>query len=189
MSDTPKRPYRQVRAVADKVLERFAPGCTRIALAGSLRREKPLIGDIEIVAIPRFERPTLGAQCGWSEVDKLLAQFEASGGLHIRKGAKNRGHERKYVQFTFTVNAGLYVVDLFLQPDPATWGCNYLVRTGSAEFSQRMVTPQSQGGYKPAGFAIEGARVWQDGVALDTPDEEDIFALWDMDPVDPKERN
>lgn len=195
MSDTIKRPYGHMRRVADKILERFAPACVRIEAAGSLRRERPQVGDIELVAIPRFERPVMGPQMGWSEVDKLLAEFEAKGGIYIETGKKNRGHERKYVKFSFTIGADRYACDLFLQPDPATWGLNFMVRTGSAEFAQRMVTTKGAGGLKPDGIFIKEARVYRAALfpgavdeLLETPEEDDIFDLWGMDFVPPQER-
>ncbi len=33
----------------------LAPVCTRIQVAGSVRRRKDVVGDIELVAIPRYE--------------------------------------------------------------------------------------------------------------------------------------
>ena len=52
MSDTPKRPRAQAIKVAEKVVAALDPCCTWIEMAGSLRRESPMVGDIEIVAIP-----------------------------------------------------------------------------------------------------------------------------------------
>lgn len=79
-------------------------------------------------------------------------------------------------------------VDLFLQPDPATWGVNMLLRTGSAEFSRKMVTKRSQHGFMPDCYQVRDARVWAGAKLLDTPEEADIFALWGMDYVLPPQR-
>ena len=40
------------RSIALNVKAQLAPHCSRIEIAGSVRREKPEVGDIEIVAIP-----------------------------------------------------------------------------------------------------------------------------------------
>jgi DNA polymerase/3'-5' exonuclease PolX len=91
--------------------------------------------------------------------------------------------------FTFYGKGGYpYVVDLFLQPDASTWGVNFLLRTGDAEFSRRMVTPKWRGGFMPDGFTVQDARVWKDGAVLDTPEEADVFKLWNMEFVQPEDR-
>src|ERR1035437_1907534 len=46
-------PYAEAYAIALDVLEQLKPHCIRAEIAGSLRRKKPLVGDIEIVAIPK----------------------------------------------------------------------------------------------------------------------------------------
>ena len=50
MSTGIKRPYEQVQPIAQSVLDGLAPSCSWIQLAGSLRRQKAMIGDVEIVA-------------------------------------------------------------------------------------------------------------------------------------------
>jgi DNA polymerase/3'-5' exonuclease PolX len=39
--------------IADRVRDLLAPHCDRIEIAGSIRRQKADVGDIEIVAIPK----------------------------------------------------------------------------------------------------------------------------------------
>ncbi len=56
MSTTTKRPIQTVMPIAQRLLSALAPNCHRVELAGSLRRGRPMVGDIEIVAIPI--RPT-----------------------------------------------------------------------------------------------------------------------------------
>lgn len=179
MSDTVKRPYAQVLHVANTLVTMLHPACHRIEIAGSLRRKKAMVGDIEIVAIPRLHTNLIGEPLDTSEVDDLLAKWPIT--LH-KNGAK-------YKAFSFEWQPGwTFKVDLFLQPDPATWGYNYMVRTGSADFSKKMVTPQAYGGYKPQGIEIREARVYRSGALLDTPEEADIFKVWGMDFVPPEQR-
>lgn len=180
MSNTAKLPYEQMHKVASRVVERLAPACHRIEIAGSLRRRELMVGDIEIVAVPKLDLDLFGNPTSVSEVDRLLAGWP----LTLLKNGP------RYKQFSFVGSLGnIYKVDLFLQPDPATWGVNFLIRTGSADFSHKMVTPRWQGGYMPNDFRVEEARVWQGGGKLLTPEEADIFELWEMDYVEPSERN
>lgn len=194
MSNGTKLPYRQVFPLAEKMVERLAPACARIEIAGSLRRKCSFVGDIEIVAQPKFVRPVMGvtpAECwGWSELDHLLADWDKGKKIDILKGDRLRGKKRRYVQFAFASNAGqTYTVDLFIQPDPATWGVNLMIRTGSQEFSRRMVTMRCQGGLMPDELRVNEARVWCGPEAIPTPEERDVFELFGVAWIRPEERN
>lgn len=180
MSKDTKRPYAQMRAIADSLVERLRPACHRIEIAGSLRRQRPMVGDIEIVAIPRLDTDLFGVSLFTGDLDRLLAQWPIE---MVKNGPK-------YKQFSFASTAGRrYTADLFLQPDPATWGVNFLLRTGAAEFSHRMVTPKWSGGWKPEGLEVRDARVWRGDEVLDTFEEEQVFELWNMDFIRPEERH
>jgi len=173
------RAYAQVMPVAEYLVEYLSLFCDRIEIAGSLRREKAMIGDIEIVAVPILDRDLFGEPTGLSSIDHILL---ALSGQITKNGQKQK-------QFMYAADDGeVYQVDLFLQPNPATWGVNFLLRTGSADFSRRMVTSKSAGGYMPLGYQVSGARVWHLGEMVETPEEEDVFRLWGMDVVEPRER-
>lgn len=45
-----------------------------------------------------------------------------------------------------------------------------------------------QGGWMPDAYQVDEARVWCDGQALSTPEEEDVFRLWGMEFVEPEFR-
>lgn len=159
--------------IADMLIAKFADNCDRIEVAGSIRRQKPEIGDLELVAIGR---PALYVQ-----LDELLAANHIRHTEHKRWGQKLRS-------FLFDLKSGTTVqVDMFLQT-PATWGINMLLRTGSSDFSRKMVTPRSQRGFMPPQYHVKDARLWCDGVALDTPEETDVFRLYGMDYVAPIDR-
>ena len=48
-----KYPHAEAQAIAQEVVEQLRPHCERIVVAGSIRRKKSEVGDIEIVAIPK----------------------------------------------------------------------------------------------------------------------------------------
>ena len=185
MSETPKRPYEQVKTVADAVADMLRPYCDRLELAGSLRRKKLWVGDIEIVAIPKIRTEATTDLFGEvvstskvSQVDELLARVPVT--LH-----KNGG---KYKAFSIEWQPGyMFKVDLFL-PDRDTWGYTYLVRTGSADFSKRFVTARAYGGCKPDEFTISEARVWRNGAAISLPEEIDLFHAFDLEWIEPENR-
>ena len=43
--------------VADRLRERVAPTCTHFEIAGSLRRRLDVVGDVDVVCVPRMEEP------------------------------------------------------------------------------------------------------------------------------------
>lgn len=172
-------PYADMKRLADALVERLRPACERIEVAGSIRRKKSEVGDIEIIAIPKPILDLLGEPTAQTEVDTMLGAWP----IQLTKNGQ------KYKQFTFAGNSGnLYQVDLFLQPDPATWGVNFMIRTGCGDFSKRMVTAKEYGGLCPPGLSVKDGRVWRNGVALDTPEEKDVFALWGIEYIQPEHR-
>ncbi len=60
----PKWKLEEAKAIALRVCERIAPACERVEVAGSIRRGKPQVGDIELVVIPRFETKTVDDMFG-----------------------------------------------------------------------------------------------------------------------------
>ena len=175
MSLTDKRDYTEALAIAQCLLERLRPACERIELAGSLRRQRPQIGDIEIVAIPRLRSAGLFDDTQESMLDEAVLTCGAT--RFSKSGARFR-------QFEF----GGMNVDLFIQPDPATWGMNFMIRTGSADFSHWMVTDRHHGGALPSYLRVKGARIWYGDKMLDTPEETDVFRLVGPAWIPPTER-
>lgn len=177
-----KRPLAQVSAIAQALVASFRPYCERIEIAGSLRRGKPTVGDIELVAVPAGVPTDL---FGNRQVDKPTAMDAYLSELPItllKNGAK-------YKQFSFKSRMGeLYTVDLFLQPDPETWGVNFMIRTGSADFSRMMVTKKNKGGWCPDNYHFREGRIWHKGEVLSTPEERDVFDVLDVPWVEPRDR-
>jgi len=179
MSAKQPRPYAQILSRAEHLVDVLRPGCERIEIAGSLRRGKAEVSDIEIIVIPKPLLDLFGEPGKFSQVDAILGSLPIA---YSKRGPKQK-------QFLVRDSHGDEIqVDLFVQTDPETWGVNYLIRTGDALFSKRMVTPTWQGGFMPSGFSVKNARVWCDGEPLPTPQESDVFDLWKMAFVDPRYR-
>lgn len=174
-----KMPLPRARTIAHAVLAELAPGCQRIQVAGSIRRECPVVGDIEMVAIPIPVLDLLGDPVG-SALDPILQALVTAGRLERIKGGD------RYKQFLIP-RAGC-VLDLFL-PDLDTWGCVFTIRTGSAAFSHRLVTPQSQGGLCPNNMRFSGGRLLCNGALLATPDETDVFRRLGLEWIEPRDRS
>lgn len=156
----------QATRIAEAVKAQLAPHCNRIEIAGSIRRRKADVGDIEIVAIPK-------------PYDTGL--FESGIAAVVNQWAKVRGElPCKYTQRILPEGIAL---DLFFATS-ANWGLIYAIRTGSADYSHRVLaTRWSAMGYK----SIDGM-LTKDGVPIPVPEEDDLFRLIDVPWESPEQR-
>lgn len=153
-----KLPLKQAQALTDKIIAALSPGCVRLEAAGSVRRLRAEVGDLEIVAIAR------------PELDSIIEQLLADN--RLAKGDKNG---KKLKNFLVPSVPGLGL-DLFL-PTVDTWGAIFTIRTGCAEFSHKLVTQQNKGGFLPSDLHVKEGRIWRGSEALRTPNEADVFKL------------
>ena len=184
MSFVTKRPYTEVENIARNLVVGLEPFCEQIEIAGSIRRMRPLIGDIEIVAVPKTtEQQDLFGDSGkitsllWLHLDKLLK------GGHIFHGSPKRWGT-KYRTFQFkTAKRYVYKVDLFTC-FKENWGNTLLIRTGSKEFSRWMVSQKKLGGALPDDVFHRDNRLFRIGDTENEPlpmfTEKDWFDLCNL---------
>lgn len=179
------------RHLANEILEHIAPFCERAEIAGSVRRGKADVKDIEIVCIPKPRgRPSFGdAKPFKTELDALLYSLCNSAASPLRMKALKGGD--KYKQFHIP-KAGVNL-DLFIVTPPAQWGVQFVIRTGPAEFSQWVVTQARKGGALPDHCKVDQGAVWRTAgdsmwEVLPTPEEQDFFNLLHLDWKEPGER-
>lgn len=171
MSTTITRlPLATADEVAAKVLELLKPHCHRIDIAGSVRRRRPTIGDLEIVCIPK---PYDASPLFCSGIASVVNQWpKVIGDLPCR-----------YTQRVLPWHG--MKLDLFM-PHPDGYGLQLAIRTGSAEWSHRRLAAA----WVRAGFTSkEGLlRRSSDGAICPTPTEEALFKMIGIPWVDPKDR-
>ena len=172
-----KRAHSEAMAAARDLIGEIEEHCERIEVAGSLRRAKPLVGDIELVAIARPWLNLLGEPCS----DNCLDLWAYSSMLTFSKNGN------KYKQFAWVHEGNEYQIDLFVAM-PDNWGLIQMIRTGSADFSKRMMTKRSWGGWLPDDLRVKEGKVWRNGKAVAVPTENELFALWGLEPVAPDAR-
>ena len=102
----------RAQRIANEVIKRLSPYCKKIEVAGSIRRRKPQVNDIDLVLIPNDL---------WNLHPELmkLGQLKMSGKKIMR------------------VMLGSTQVDLYVA-DEATWATLLLIRTGSKENNIRL---------------------------------------------------
>jgi len=174
--------------VAESFVDRIRPHCGRVAIAGSIRRRKETVNDVEVVAIPK---PSLHEHLIQMRQDLTVV-------LNRTKGDSRRTpFGPRYYMLTYKHDNGFYPVDLFCVIPPAEWWPLFLIRTGSAEFNIWFVTRIKQFGYRFNGGHVEvrsGSKTLMDRkVDLWKPvkieSEEELFRLCGLKFIPPEERD
>jgi DNA polymerase (family 10) len=186
MSEKRKFPHAAALAVAEELQAMLAPACQRIAIAGSLRRLKPEVGDIELLFIPRLsERPDglfdnrIVDVCG-EVVDDLQRK-----GVICRRpnvnGAFTLGERNK---LAIHVPSGI-PVDLFGTSE-ANWWVSLVVRTGSKETNLALTMGANKQGasLKAYGSGVE----WSDGTITPATSEQHVFEMCGVPYKEPSQR-
>lgn len=171
---TQKYDREEALETADDFVSKVSGHCEKAAVAGSIRRLKPKVKDMEIVVQPIFNADLLG-EVDYetpTKLDRLLDEMLADGTLEKRprevRGESQYAWGRKY-------KAAIYrsiPLDLFIVVPPAEWGAVFTIRTGSADFSQALVTmARDQGLQCKAGHLVRIAT----GETIHTPSEKSFF--------------
>lgn len=174
MTEKRRRSWLEMAAIAGQLVRELSPACQRILVAGSLRRGRPQVGDIEIVAISDGDT-LLDATDAWlasREVSKRLK----SNNTPIAWGARFRAMVWRGVS-----------VDLFITT-PEQWGLISVIRTGPGTpdvgfeqwrggANQMLVTPRAKGGLLPDEMRVADGWLWRGERRLRTPEESDVFRL------------
>ena len=173
-----KIPYSQAERIAADFLSALRPFCERAEAAGSLRRGKTEVGDVEIVVQPIL-RPVRGLFGDVMGMENALERFPWAAWGQVVKGGP------RYKQILTPHGVAL---DVFVVLPPAQWGLIYLLRTGPADFSRWVVTPRRKGGGLPSHLRVKDGAVWQGKEIIPTPTEADVFRLLGMEPIPPARR-
>ena len=156
----------QALPIANRIKAQLEPHCERIEIAGSIRREKPEVGDIEIVAIPK---------------PYDVGLFESGIATVVNCWPKGKGElPCKYTQ---RIVEGV-TLDLFFAV-PENWGLIYAIRTGSAEYSHRVLAI----GWVRKGYYSDGGMLFdRKGREAHIREELDLFGLIGIPWVEPRDR-
>jgi DNA polymerase (family X) len=133
---TPELDLKEAERIAAQVKAAVGSLCERIEVAGSIRRQKPKIHDIDFVMVTKNDAE-------WQKINEKLKQLKA----------KPNCSGNSVIKAFLPCQNGLFQVD-FYRAKPSTFGIHLLVRTGSAghnmwlagyAFSKGMRIKYSQG--------------------------------------------
>jgi DNA polymerase/3'-5' exonuclease PolX len=162
-------PLAMARAIAERVVELLKPFCKRIEIAGSIRRCKPDIGDIEVLCVP-LPYSTGIFEDGFA---KIVNQWKKI------KGELEYGKSR-YSQRELPEGIKL---DLFMVEE-SSWGYHMGIRTGSQAFSRDILAK----GWRRQGFSGKGGHLERNGEIYPVREEKDLFDLICIPFIRPEKR-
>jgi DNA polymerase (family 10) len=139
------------------------PGVVRIEAAGSLRRRRPTIGDLDLLAAVTDAAPLIAALDALSEVDHIVSAGTDKSSIVLRDGPQ---------------------VDLMVCT-PAAWGTHLVHFTGSKDHNVAL-----RGRALARGWSLseKGFKVVDTGELLLAADEEEVYARLDLGWVPPELR-
>jgi len=153
MSGKRKYPRAEALRVAKELCDALKPVCVpdRLIVAGSLRRRKELVGDVEIVFVPKVEvLPSADLFGGGEPVVRNLADEVIDGLVRdgvLRKRLSRDGRPAWGAKNKLALHANsLIPVDLFTATEESWF--NYLVcRTGPAELNTLIASKAQELGW------------------------------------------
>lgn len=189
-----KWPRADALAVVRVMLPWLRPLCVRVVIAGSLRRGKAEVGDIEVLYIPRLidvrdESDLFGRTKKASAVDVDLARRHAAGEFAKRlkcTGAISAwGPEMKHA-----VHESSGVPVDFFAAAADTWACNLVCRTGSAASNTTIAARALDRGWTwhPTGTGFERVSGPDRGRIAAMHSEEEIFQFVGLEYLQPEQR-
>ena len=157
---------KEARLIAEEVRQTLSPYCDRIEIAGSIRRGKPIVKDIDIVLI---EKP-----------DSLLilnAALSSIGSIDM--------YGSKIKRLWYGDRETGISIDIYLAT-PATWATLLLIRTGSKENNIRLCSLARRSGLQ---LKANGDGLFnKSGQRLAGDSEQSIYEVLGIPYQEPNER-
>jgi DNA polymerase (family 10) len=186
MAEKPKFDSDEAAPVAVQMLEILKPFCERIEIAGSLRRMKDRVGDIELLFIPRFEdrQMDMFTTEPMDLADEKINALLKDGTLLKRPnkdGIFTWGKKNKLCLH----NASGIPIDLF-STTAENWFVSLVIRTGSKETNLALTNGAIAlgGSLNAYGSGVS----WKDGSKTIAESEEHVFRMCGVKYRNPNER-
>ena len=167
----------RARAIAEELKELLAPACEQIEIAGSIRRRKPDVGDIELLCIPRFEE-------GIDFLDRELGELMLNQVFDHRRNKRGSIVYGPKNKLLLHKPSGIGV-DIF-STTKECWPVALVVRTGGKSTNMEIATRAIERGMRFHAYGRGFTRA--DGAELVCHSEEDVFRAVGLCYLEPWER-
>lgn len=189
LRDKLRFPAGEAKTVATEIMRWLDPTCERLVMAGSIRRQKATVGDVEILYNSKTEkRPDpsdMFSSVSVNLADEVIAMMENAGVLERRKNVAGRetfGPLNKLMRH----RASGIPVDLFSEPDLDDWWRSLVIRTGPKELNVRLITTAAKRGIKVHAYGLGLTDMRGNPVACDS--EEQFFSICNIPYLPPNRR-
>ena len=144
----------KARKIAESLKTSLENTCERMEIAGSIRRRKTDVGDIELLCIPRY----IG---GVDQLDRELKKMVIEGIMALRLSENGRRTYGPKNKLMVHVQSGIGV-DIFSTSEEC-WPVSLVVRTGGKKTNIRISTAALEKGYQfhtyGSGFTTPGGEI------------------------------
>jgi DNA polymerase (family X) len=153
----------KAQILAKQVESVVKPLCDKLEVVGSIRRQKPMVGDVDFVVV--------GTECNWGKIVQDLNKAKV-----ICAG-------KSVIKLNFPFESSLFQVD-FYRATEQTFGVQELIRTGSADHNMWLASYALSKGFRLK--YSEG--LIKDKVAVAGETEESVFITLGLPCPKPEER-
>lgn len=161
----------EVEPLALKIIGAIEPYCDKVEVAGSIRRRKDKVNDIDVVVQPK-------PQSWVKAIEEIRRRFDA---VTEKQGAKLA---TLYVPFASKHGEGYLQVDLY-RASKRTWGILLLIRTGSAKHNIYLCNLAIRKGYR---LAYSKGLLNEKGEVIASKTEREVFQALGLDYIQPEDR-
>lgn len=166
----------EAETVANSLIKLLQPACEKIIVAGSIRRRRPEVSDVELLCIPKHDGLV-------DLLDRELGGLCIQGVLGLRRnkrGGTSYGPKNKLMVH---LPSGM-AIDLFSSTEE-NWGMALFIRTGPKEWNIKAMSRFRELGME--GHAYRGVTD-AEGNERDCPNEDTVFQFLGWSYVPPERR-
>lgn len=178
----------EARIIAVRLVKLFQPACEWIEIGGSLRRQNPIIKDIELVIIPKVQEKNFKHKKGQKDISSFIHIIEETTIQSILDGLSSKQitilkNGPKYKQIYF--HEDKVQLDLFIA-SKLNLGLILMIRTGSADYAKNfMIELKKQGQYESKdGYLLEK----ESQRRIPVPTERELYRIVGFPYCEPKDR-
>ena len=190
MTAKTKWPAEDAAIIARSLMEQLRPSCLMIEIAGSLRRQKLTVSDIEIVFVPKIAKESDGLfdTKDYSLAERVIDSWLSSGMITKRLAVTGKVSAwSKLNRHAVHRESGINV-DFFCEPDLLDWPRTLVIRTGGKDTNIRLMASAPKHGIQPHAYG-EAFHKISNGDRVFARDEREIFHLCGCEYLDPKDRS
>lgn len=159
----PKLELAKAKVLASQIEESIKPLCDRLELVGSIRRQRPTVGDIDFVV--------LASDSNWAKISSTFRKHNV-----ICSG-------KQLIKINYPIDGCLFQAD-FYRANEDNFGIQTLIRTGSGDHNIWLASYALSKGFRLK--YSEG--LLKDGKVIAGKEEVEVFTSLGLDCVEPRLR-